>query len=204
MNRSRLLFPLLVSSIALITPFSAHAHHAEFMANQPFLQGLSMPIHGIDHLLSALAVGLISSLNKGRIRVSFLALFALVAVLGGFLNLRGISLPEIAVPLTVLASGMALWNGVPDIYLGALLITSAGVANGQALIENAPTNLATATFATGCILSAGILTGLGVLIGKVFQEKQYFLRIAGAALTGGATVVALFPSLNSAILRIVE
>lgn len=204
MKKSRSIFPFAAPSIALIAPLSAHAHHAEFMADKPFFQGLSMPVHGVDHLLSALAVGLIISLNKGRIRGNFMMLFALVAVLGGFLNLSGISLPEFAVPLTVLASGLALWNGVPSIFLGALLIGSAGLANGQALIENAPTNLATALFAMGCIFSAGLLTGVGVLVGNVLQTKQSFLRIAGAALIGGTAIITLFPSLNSSVLRIVE
>jgi urease accessory protein len=204
MNKSRSLFPVLTCSLSLLAPLSVQAHHAEFMATKPFIQGLSMPVHGVDHLLSALAVGLIISLNKGRMRGGLLMLFTLVAALGGLLNLSGISLPELAVPLTVLASGLALWNGLPSLYLGAFLIAIAGLVNGQALIENAPINLATAVFALGCIVSAGVLSGVGVLIGSALQKKQNLIRFAGVALITGAAIVTLFPSVNSAILRVVE
>ena len=43
---SRLVFAAVLASLS-----TAHAHHAEAMSGKPFLQGLSMPLHGLDHLL---------------------------------------------------------------------------------------------------------------------------------------------------------
>jgi hypothetical protein len=44
----------------LLIPSAAFAHHAEWMKGKPFIQGLSMPVHGLDHMLVTFAVGLIA------------------------------------------------------------------------------------------------------------------------------------------------
>jgi hydrogenase/urease accessory protein HupE len=53
-NRLVLIVSLLGS---LLIPNAAFAHHAEWMKDEPFIQGLSMPIHGLDHMLITFAVG---------------------------------------------------------------------------------------------------------------------------------------------------
>ncbi|NBV87411.1 MAG: urease accessory protein, partial [Verrucomicrobia bacterium] len=60
--------PALAMSAVLMSFSAAHAHHAEFMSGKPFLQGVSMPVHGLDHLLSAFAVGLVAAQSGGRLR----------------------------------------------------------------------------------------------------------------------------------------
>ncbi|MCX8512811.1 MAG: HupE/UreJ family protein, partial [Chthoniobacteraceae bacterium] len=77
MKRPNLLSP---SSLIIVTTLAslstAHAHHAEAMSGKPFLQGLSMPLHGLDHILSALAVGLVAAQVGGRLRLWFPLLFS--------------------------------------------------------------------------------------------------------------------------------
>lgn len=204
MKNKNSLIPLTLLTGALLLPHSAQAHHAEFMAGNPFLQGLSMPAHGIDHLLSALAVGLIASRAPQNLRPKLLSLFALVAVLGGFVNLSGVSLPEVAVPLTVLLSGVLLWKNISSALVAAVLVATAGLVNGQALIESAPVNFSTALFAAGCLISAGIFSGAGLLLGKALHSNQTLTRIAAASLIAAAAVVAAFPNLNSAVIRWIE
>lgn len=205
-NRNSLI-PLTLLTGAFLLPHSAQAHHAEFMAGNPFLQGLSMPAHGIDHLLSALAVGLIASRAPQDLRPKLLSLFALVALLGGFVNLSGVSLPEMAVPLTVLLSGVLLWKNISSPLVAAVLVATAGLVNGEALIEGAPMNFSpftTALFASGCLISAGIFTGVGLLLGRFLHSNQTLTRIAAASIIAGAAIVASFPSLNSAVIRLIE
>jgi hypothetical protein len=43
-----------------LIPNAAFPHHAEWMKGKPFIQGLSMPVHGLDHVLVTFAVGLIA------------------------------------------------------------------------------------------------------------------------------------------------
>jgi hydrogenase/urease accessory protein HupE len=67
MNKSIKISPyaLLLASLVALPPL-ARAHHAEFMTTEPFLQGISMPIHGLDHMLVTIAVGLIAAQLGGK------------------------------------------------------------------------------------------------------------------------------------------
>jgi urease accessory protein len=204
MKRSNILIKSALPAAAILLPLSAHAHHAESMSGQPFLQGLSMPAHGVDHLLSALAVGLIASQTKGSMRFKLPALFVLVSLLGGFVNLSGISLHELAVPITVACAGMVLWSRPSSLAAGGLVIAAAGLVNGQALLENPPINLPSATFGAGCLLSASALCALGLFLGHVLETKPSRLRFTAAALIFGAGLLACFPTMNSAVIRLLE
>src|SRR5438067_8162899 len=56
--------------VLALAPVSAFAHHAEWMRNRPFVQGLSMPVHGLDHMLVAISIGLLATQLGGRSRAS--------------------------------------------------------------------------------------------------------------------------------------
>jgi hydrogenase/urease accessory protein HupE len=163
-----------------------------------------MPVHGIDHLLSALAVGLIASRATGSMRYKLPGLFALITLLGGFLNLGGLNLPELAVPFTVAAAGVLLWKSTPAVTAGILLAALAGLANGQALIEVPPTTLSSAVFAAGCLLSALSVCSLGFGLGRALLHKPLAARFAGASLLASAALLTLFPALNAALIRCIE
>jgi hydrogenase/urease accessory protein HupE len=131
-------------------------------------------------------------------------LFGLLAVLGGFTNLSGVSLPELAVPLTVLIAGVLLWKRVSSVVVATILATVAGFANGAALIENAPTNVSSIIFALGCLTASGLLNGLGLLLGNSLRYRPTLTRVAAAFLVAGAALVTVLPELNSALIRILE
>ena len=71
---------LLASLIGL--PSLAQAHHAEFMTGEPFLQGLSMPFHGLDHMLVTIAVGLIAAQLGGKALWAIPGVFSASVLLG--------------------------------------------------------------------------------------------------------------------------
>ncbi len=206
MKTQRNLRSRILAALTVFAPFSAHAHHAEFMQDKPFLQGLSMPVHGVDHLLSALAVGLIASRLGGRSRIQLPLVFALIAVLGSFLNLGGISLPELAVPLAAAAAGLLLSRGVAALPTSLLVVAGAGLFNGQALLESAPLTGPAAVFAAGCVLSALVLCAAGMLLGDALKLSQNVrtakLVGAGVALLAGLAVA--FPAFNNAVISLIE
>src|SRR5258708_36626145 len=74
-NRSNRLVLIISLLGILLIPSAAFAHHAEWMKGKPFVQGLSMPVHGLDHMLVTFAVGLIAVQIGG---------YALWGVPGGF------------------------------------------------------------------------------------------------------------------------
>lgn len=204
MKRSNILLKGALSATTISFPFSAHAHHAESMSGQPLLQGLSMPAHGVDHLLSALAVGLIASQTKGSMRLKLPALFVLVSLLGGFLNLGGINFHEVAVPITVACAGLVLWFKPTSLAAPSLVIAAAGLVNGQALLENPPMSFSSAIFGFGCLLGAFALCAAGLLLGRTLRAKPSLLHLAAAALVFSAGLLACFPTANSAIIRLLE
>ena len=89
-NRSNRLV-LIVSLLgSLLIPITAFAHHAEWMKGKPFMQGLSMPVHGLDHMLVTFAVGLIAVQIGGHALWAVPVAFGLLLLLGGVLNVSGI------------------------------------------------------------------------------------------------------------------
>src|SRR5438552_14496422 len=89
-NRLVLIISLLCS---LLLPSAAFAHHAEWMKGKPFIQGLSMPVHGLDHMLVTFAVGLIAVQIGGYALWAVPTAFNLLLLLGGVMNVSCISMP---------------------------------------------------------------------------------------------------------------
>ena len=85
-------YALLLASL-LGLPSLAQAHHAEFMTGEPFLQGISMPIHGMDHMLVTIAVGLIAAQLGGKALWAIPGIFTVSVLLGGILNIMGVPVP---------------------------------------------------------------------------------------------------------------
>jgi urease accessory protein len=206
--RNRLLRPL-AASLALL-PGAAWAHHAEFMQDRPFLQGLSMPVHGLDHLLAALATGALASRLSPRNAAVLVLLMGGVGLLGGLLNLRGMTLPEctLCALLAVLGGFLfrkgALSAGQATAALGALF-----VANAAALAELAPAASTgnTWTFATGCGLAILSLVAAGFLGTRVFSglfQTHNANRYVGGALFFASALLWVFPSANEFLIRWVE
>jgi len=192
----------LAGALFLSAP-AAQAHHAEFMSNAPFLQGLSMPVHGLDHLLSAVAVGLVTSQVETRRRAGLLALYALIALTSGLLNVSGIALPDFAVPLTIAASGLLLWKGAANAWLlSCLAVAAAGFCHGDALLNQVAGGAHWTLFSAGCLLGTLTLCGTALLAGRLVVGTR--LRMAGAALIICTLLLLLFPDANGVLVRLLE
>jgi urease accessory protein len=198
-------------SIALLTvlPAVSQAHHAEFMSDRPFLQGLSMPVHGLDHLLVAIAVGLIAARLGGRALWWVPASFTAAMIVGGVLNVSGVALP--LVEWGILASLVVL-GGVLARSKGLSLVGTAGVValfagfHGQALALNDGLVQSLPFFSTGCLVTALGLQGTGIALGLSLQRfgAERIYRTAGCVLLMGAVLVSFFPEANDWLIRVLE
>ncbi len=188
-------------------------HHAEVMQGHPLIQGLSMPLHGLDHMLMAIGVGIIA-IQLGCRAVWMVPLgFSLVLVTGGLFNLSGLSVPlleQMILASLILASAqLSIKHRLPAGIMVALF-SLLGAIHGQALIqpllvENSLANLL--LFTGGCVVSALLLLllglGIGSLLKKRAQEKTLF-PLAGATLLMGTFVIVLVPEANDWLIRIFE
>ena len=198
---------LLASAAFLASITVANAHHAEFMADKPFIQGLSMPVHGLDHLLSALTVGLLASQTSGSSRFKLPLVFVAITLLGGFLNITGISLPELSVPLATAIAAMHLWSGAGAATASlAIWICILATTNGQALLQSPPSGVGAAIFALGCLAGSAAVCAVGFALGRALKLSSEPLagRITTAALLIVLSFVALVPELNEALIRFIE
>jgi urease accessory protein len=196
-------YAVLGSTLFVLAP-PAEAHHAEFMSNAPFLQGLSMPVHGLDHLLSAIAVGLVASRIPSRGGVALLlSVYTLVALAGGLLNVSGVALPDLMVPLTVALTALLLWRGGRGGWVPAgAAIATAGFCHGDALLSRHEAGGHWTLFAAGCLCSTLLVSAAALLAGRVLAEAR--LRLAGAVLLAGAGLLMMFPEANAVLIQLLE
>ena len=191
----------------------AFGHHAEIMEGHPLIQGLSMPLHGLDHMLMAIAVGIIAIQLGGRAVWMAPLGFSAVLLTGGLLNLNGISVPllEQMILASLILAGLqlSLKNRLPAGIIVALF-SLMGAFHGQALIqpllaEASLTDLL--LFTGGCVFSALLLlfsgVGIGFLLKNRTRQKSLF-PFAGAALLMSALVISLIPEVNGLLITIFE
>lgn len=201
-------YPLLLASLVGL-PSLAQAHHAEVMTDRPFLQGMSMPIHGLDHLLVTIAVGLIAAQLGGKALWAIPGIFSVSVLLGGILNIMGVPVP--LAEYGILASiavfgGLLTWGSRQSFLLTLCVIALFASCHGSALIANESYVYNMPAFIAGCLFSALLLQGVGIALGlllqRVLQLRVY--RYAGLAMLIAAAVIGLFPSVNNFAINLIE
>src|SRR6266404_6118289 len=101
---------LLVSGVILfVTSAGAHAHWVPGDVHG-FGSGFAHPLHGLDHVLAMIAVGLWAAQLGGRARWLVPASFVGVMALGGTLAMAGLRVPflEAGILLSVLVLGILI------------------------------------------------------------------------------------------------
>src|SRR5215475_7628219 len=128
---------------SLLIPSAAFAHHAEWMKDKPFIQGLSMPVHGLDHMLVTLAVGLIAVQIGGDALWAALAAFSILLLLGGMMNVLGIAVPlgeqVIFASIVVMGALLACRKQLP-LQAGMGIVAFFATFHGFALVGQGPHN----------------------------------------------------------------
>jgi urease accessory protein len=201
-------YALLLASLVGL-PSLAQAHHAEFMTAEPFLQGISMPIHGLDHMLVTIAVGLIAAQLGGKALWMIPGIFSVSVLFAGILNIMGVPVP--LVEHGILASiavfgGLLAWGSRLSILLTLCVVALFACCHGSALIASDSNVHNVPVFVTGCLFSALLLQSVGIALGlllpRVLQRRVY--RYAGLAMLMTAAVVGLFPSVNDFMINLIE
>ncbi len=194
---------------SLLIPSAAFAHHAEWMKGKPFIQGLSMPVHGLDHMLVTFAVGLIAVQIGGYALWAVPAAFSLLLLLGGVMNVSGIAVPfvehAIFASIIVLGGLLAYRRQLP-LLVGLVVVALFAMFHGVALVGEGPHNGWFFVFASGCLIAAWVVLGSGMAVGLLLKglNQAQAIRYAGWAMIGAAGLIAIFPSLNDVIIHLLE
>src|SRR6266436_9634630 len=142
-NRSNRLVLIISLLGSLLIPSAAFAHHAEWMKGKPFIQGLSMPVHGLDHLLVTFAVGLVAVQIGGYALWAIPAAFSLLLLLGGVMNVSGVAVPfadhAIFASIIVLGGLLAYRKRLP-LFVGLASVAFFALFHGVALVGEGPRN----------------------------------------------------------------
>jgi urease accessory protein len=201
---------LRAAALLVLVSSPAYAHHAEWMRGEPFVQGLSMPVHGLDHLVVAFAVGLVAAEIGGLALAAVPALFAALVAVGGLLNVHGIAVPfvEQAILGSTFALGaMLVARQRLPAWLALLAVALVAAVQGGALIaapSDPPPGWSLGWFVAGCLLSASLVTALGAASGLLARRTGAALRYAGPAVAALGTLAYFVPAANEIVIRVLE
>src|SRR5258708_7885184 len=208
-NRSNRLVLIISLVGSLLIPSAAFAHHAEWMKGKPFVQGLSMPVHGLDHMMVTLAVGLIATQIGGYALWAVPAAFSLLLLLGGVMNVSGLAVPfadhAIFASIIVLGGLLAYRKRLP-LFVGLASVAFFALFHGVALVGEGPRNGWFFVFAIGCLIAAWAVLGCGMAVGLLLKRlnQTQAIRFAGLALVVTAWILAVFPRPNHCIIHFFE
>jgi urease accessory protein len=165
----------------------------EFAAS--FVSGFAHPLHGADHLVAMLAVGISGALAGGRaIRVWPIAFVA--TMLAGFASAAaGIAVPlvEPAIVSSIVVLGLLVaFAAAAPLWLGAAIIGLFAFFHGHAHGTEAVSASAIA-YAAGLMLATGALHAAGIGLCRVASGSmpRVALRAAGVVVAFGGTVAMM-------------
>jgi len=158
--------------------------------------GLAHPLHGWDHLLALLAVGLWSAQQRGSARGWLPAAFVAGTAVGVGFGAAGFGLPglEPALATSVLVLGALIALAVrPALPLGLGLVTAFALVHGLAHGAEAPATIGIAGYMAGLLMATAALHAAGYGGGVVASRTSAFLpRAVGiiCAAAGGVLLLA--------------
>jgi urease accessory protein len=196
------------------TTSSTFAHHAEWMSDSPVLQGLSMPVHGLDHLLLSLTVGFLSVKLARRRGLAIAAIHTIGLLLGALVNFAGTESAALTYGIPALAATVSVAL-LSNTLKSPLVLTGCGVATLLAGLLNAGAMVASVRDAGGAIsgiflgatlVACAAVTAMGSLMGTLLDVEGKARRSAVTALVLIALTAAsvLSTDLNEAIIRFLE
>jgi urease accessory protein len=205
--RSRLL--LWSFLCAFLLPGVLFAHHAEWMKDKPFIQGLSMPVHGLDHMLVTIAVGLLAVQIGGCALWMVPAAFSLLLLLGGTMNISGIAVPfaeQVIFASIVVLGGLLAYRRRLPLRVGLGAVSFFALFHGVALVGEGPHNGWFFVFAAGCLVAAWFVLGCGMIAGLVLRHfgLNRVVHFAGWGMIAMAALLASLPGLNDTIIHFLE
>ena len=181
----------LASLLLLLAPAAAFAHPGH--TGSHWMQGLSHPIMGLDHLLAMLAVGIWAAQQSGMLRWAIPVGFVASMFAGVMLASAGVHLPqvEVGIVFSVIAFGVAIAFSARS-QMALIAVTAFAVFHGHAHGTEAAQSM-DPSYVLGIMSATATLHLVGMGIGLVAQRRVGVSapRWAGAtiALSGLALAV---------------
>jgi urease accessory protein len=184
-SASQLKSASLVALFAL-APVLAQAHPGHGPASG-FMSGLNHPLHGLDHILAMVAVGLWAAQLGGRSLWAVPATFVSVMILGGALGMMGVPLPmvETGILLSVLALGLLIAAAARLPLAASMVIVGLfALFHGHAHGTEIPLAASGLSYGFGFVAATTLLHTAGIGLGLAAQKlaSARAIRYAGAAI----------------------
>ena len=185
---------LRILALLALLPMIASAH-PEAGNSTGFLTGFSHPIHGTDHILAMVAVGLWAAQMGRRATWLIPSVFVVVMVLGEILGLSKLHLPYvesgILASVVVLGILVAVACKLP-LLAGGAIVGFFALFHGYAHGTEMPLNSSGLAYSLGFVLSTALLHATGLSIGWVAQKARLgkIPQLAGGAIALGGLYLA--------------
>lgn len=183
----------LAAGLLSLIPAAVFAHPGHGVAApHDVLHGFMHPLHGADHLLAMIAVGLWAAQRSGRSRWALPAAFIGAMVVGFALGMGGLALPgvELAIAASVLVLGVVVALAVRMPVIGAATLVAAfALFHGHAHGAELPAAMAGAGFGSGFVASTALLHAAGITMALV-ARNALAARALGAERLIGAGIAA--------------
>ena len=181
---------------ALLFSCSAFAHPGHGLSG--FVSGFAHPMTGIDHILCALAVGILAVNKNRKINYEIPMVFIIAMICGILIGRSGIAIPfyEQGITLSLILLGICVVFGSRLNSLSSLaLVACFGVLHGNAHgieVDNGSLSFSAIfglLFATSILLTIG--TGLALIIRKSLADERatWAMNILGAIIVGSAFIL---------------
>ena len=185
-NMKTILRSLWISAVFLL--LSSAGAQAHILPNDVhgFGSGFAHPLHGLDHMLVMVAVGLWAGQLGGRARWLVPASFVGVMVLGGALAMAGLRVPftEEGIMLSVLVLGVLIAVAARFPLPASMAIVGIfALFHGHSHGTEMPANAVGYVYGAGFALATGLLHASGIGLAHVVHSvKLPVVRWAGAAI----------------------
>jgi urease accessory protein len=177
------ILPLIAFSLAAMAG-NVEAHVGQG-THTGFVQGISHPFGGLDHVLAMLAVGLFASFLAGKSRWLLPASFVTTMVVGAAVGGLGFQMPlletMIALSVVVLAAMVACRWKAPT-ALAMALVGFFALFHGFSHGAEMPAASSSLAYGLGFVLATMGLHGVGLALADVCKAKSKSLPLGGSAM----------------------
>lgn len=172
--------------IALAGTALAHADHGQAGG---FVSGFTHPILGWDHVVAMVAVGLWGAFLGPPAIWLLPVVFPLVMALAAAAGVVGVPLPgvEAGIAASAVVLGLLIAFAVrPPLWVAAVVVGAFAVFHGHAHGTELPGAVNPFAYATGFVLSTGLLHAAGIALGLLIA-----LPGGKTAIRGGGALISL-------------
>ncbi|MCX7093347.1 MAG: TonB-dependent receptor [Methylobacter sp.] len=166
-NKNKLL-PLLGLFLSL-SPSLVQAHTGSHLISG-WYNGFNHPLHGWDHLLTMLAVGVWAAQLGGRAVWQLPLAFVGVMSIGGLVGVIGVTVPgvEMMILLSVVVFGFLVISSIRfQATVSVLIVVFFAFFHGYAHGQEMPASASLLSFALGFMLATMLLHGVGILAARL-------------------------------------